>query len=102
MSTEGEPKQNKPKPVTKESRPALDERRLKFAELQAFGKDYTVDELLELVRDGRAIVRGNAALALAAGGNAAPALVTLLRDSETSVALAAAEAVTKLGTAVRP
>lgn len=80
---------------------ALDERKLKYGELAAIREVLVAAELIEMLRDGRGIVRANAALGLAALGLAAPELVTLLRDSETSVALAAAEAIGKLGLGVR-
>ena len=81
---------------------ALDERRLKYAELAAIREVLSAPDLIASLRDGRAMVRANAALGLAALGLAPPDLVTLLRDSESSVATAAAEAISKLGLAVRP
>ena len=66
------------------------------------GKSLDARELVGMLTDGRAIVRGNAALGLAAAGQAAPELVPLLRDSEARVAGAAAEALAHLGTAARP
>jgi HEAT repeat protein len=82
--------------------PPLDERRLKYAELIPFASTFVPSELVAMANDGRAIVRGNAALALAAANHATPELVTLLRDSEISVGLAAAEAITRLGPLARP
>jgi HEAT repeat protein len=81
--------------------PALDERKLKYAELLPHAAQLDVGELTTMLTDGRAIVRGNAALALAAAHQAPTELATLLRDSETSVALAAAEALDKLGLLAR-
>ena len=80
---------------------ALDERKLKYAELAAIREILVPHELIEMLRDGRAIVRANAALGLAALGHTSADLVTLLRDSEASVSAAAAEAVGKLGLAVK-
>jgi HEAT repeat protein len=82
--------------------PPLDERRLKLAELLPFGAQLDTAELTLLARDGRGIVRANAALGMAAAGYPGFDLVTLIRDSEAVVALAAAEAVRALGPAVRP
>ena len=59
-------------------------------------------QLALLLRDGRAVVRANAVLGLAAAGHAVLDMVTLLRDSDPRVALAAAEAIARLGLAVRP
>jgi HEAT repeat protein len=81
--------------------PAFDERRLKYAELIPFGGTFAASELGQLANDGRAIVRANAALAFAAANIPAGELVTLLRDSEVSVGLAAAEAFTRLGPVAR-
>ncbi len=80
------------KPAAPATLPSLEERRLKYEELAPFGKQLDVAELGDLLRDGRAIVRANAALGLAAAGQPTIDLVTLLRDSEVSVALATAEA----------
>ncbi len=82
--------------------PPLDERRLKLSELLPFGKQLDPAELTGLARDGRGIVRANAALGMAAAGYPGFDLVTLIRDSEGHVALAAAEAVASLGDVVRP
>ncbi|HUS33597.1 MAG TPA: HEAT repeat domain-containing protein [Kofleriaceae bacterium] len=82
--------------------PALDERKLKYGELLPHAGAYQPNDLLAMLQDGRAIVRGNAALALAASNQAAPELVQLVRDSEQSVALAVAEAFAKLGPLARP
>jgi HEAT repeat protein len=81
--------------------PALDERPLKFAELAAYAAQLDPVALVASLRDGRGVVRANAALGLAAVNQPAPDLVTLLRDSETKVAAAAAEALGLLGMRVR-
>ncbi len=80
---------------------ALDERKMKYAEIAALREVLNADELIAMLRDGRGIVRANAALGLAALGQAPAELVTLLRDSEGLVAAAAAEAIGKLGLAAR-
>lgn len=80
---------------------ALDERKLRYAELAALREVLDADELIGMLRDGRGIVRANAVLGLAALGQAPPELVTLLRDSEGPVATAAAEAIGTLGLAAR-
>jgi HEAT repeat protein len=82
--------------------PPLDERVLKYADLAPFAAQLDAGELVEALRDGRGVVRGNAALGLAVLGHAAPELVLLLRDSEARVAATAAEAMTLLGEHVRP
>ena len=82
--------------------PALDERRLRWDELAPFGPYLDVEQLRELVRDGRPMVRANAAYGLAAAGQPLLVLVGLLRDSEAPVALAAAEAIAHLGARARP
>jgi HEAT repeat protein len=81
--------------------PPLDERYLKYSEIGPFGKQLDPEELVGMLRDGRSIVRANAALGLAAVGHPALDLVTMLRDSDLKVAGAAAEAVTRLGTQAR-
>ncbi len=95
-----EPKQAKAKPAGPP--PALDERRLRYDELAATRGAFEGSELLAMLRDGRATVRANAALALAVAGYAGPELVTQLRDSETVAAVAAAEAIAKLGRSMQP
>ncbi len=90
-----------PAPAAKPTSVALDERRMKYAELAAVKEILVPGELIAMLRDGRAIVRANAALGLAALGQAPPELVTLLRDSEGIVATAAAEGIGKLGVGVR-
>ncbi|HSN25279.1 MAG TPA: HEAT repeat domain-containing protein, partial [Kofleriaceae bacterium] len=82
--------------------PALDERFVKLGELVPHGKSLDAGELAGMLVDGRAIVRANAALGLAAAGHAIPELVPLLRDSEVRVAGAVAEAIAHLGLATRP
>ncbi|HEY5921248.1 MAG TPA: HEAT repeat domain-containing protein [Kofleriaceae bacterium] len=84
------------------SPPAFDERKLKYAELIPFGSSFSPGELIGMVSDGRAIVRANTALALAAANHPTSELVTLLRDSEVSVGLAAAEAISRLGPLAKP
>ena len=96
----GEPKRAKPPADVKV--PPLDERHLRYAELAPFGKQLDPGELVELMRDGRAMVRANAVLGLAAAGHAVLDMVALLRDSDPRVALAAAEAISRLGVVVRP
>ncbi|MEJ7604159.1 MAG: HEAT repeat domain-containing protein [Kofleriaceae bacterium] len=81
--------------------PALDERALSFAELVPHADRFETDALIAMLRDGRGVVRANAALALAASSQAAPELVPLFRDSEPRVAVAAAEAITQLGAKIR-
>ncbi|HEX3766468.1 MAG TPA: HEAT repeat domain-containing protein [Kofleriaceae bacterium] len=81
--------------------PALDERPLKFADLAPFAAQLDAGDLVASLRDGRGVVRANAALGLAAVGQAALDLVLLLRDSEIRVAAAAAEALGLLGIQVR-
>lgn len=81
--------------------PELDERPLKLAELAPFGDKLEVEELVVALRDGRGVVRANAALGLAAASHPAPELVPLLRDSEVRVAVAAAEAIAHLGSKMR-
>ncbi|MEO8843395.1 MAG: HEAT repeat domain-containing protein [Kofleriaceae bacterium] len=81
---------------------ALEERRYSFDELKRGASQLVPDQLIALLVDGRAHVRSNAVLGLAATGQAVPQIVLLLRDSEQVAALAAAEAVTRLGRAIRP
>ncbi|HMG56026.1 MAG TPA: hypothetical protein VK601_21155, partial [Kofleriaceae bacterium] len=82
--------------------PALDDRPLRFVDLAPFAAQLDAAELVASLRDGRGVVRANAALGLAAVGQPAADLVTLLRDSEVRVAAAAAEALGLLGAQVRP
>jgi len=90
-------------PAKQESVPplALDERRYKYAELAKLREILSQPELIAMLRDGRAVVRANAALGLAALGHALGDLVPLLRDSEHTVAVATAEAIGKLGLGAR-
>ncbi|MDQ3338266.1 MAG: HEAT repeat domain-containing protein [Myxococcota bacterium] len=82
--------------------PSLDERKLKWEELAPFGKQLDVGELTAMAADGRAHVRANAALGMAAAGHPALEIAMMLRDSEVLAASAAADAVTRLGTVMRP
>ena len=76
---------------------ALDARLMSVAELAAGKSDLDAAELVLLLRDGREIVRANAALGLAALGHPSGDLVSLLRDGDLRVAMAAAEAQLQLG-----
>ncbi|HEX4453466.1 MAG TPA: HEAT repeat domain-containing protein [Kofleriaceae bacterium] len=80
----------------------LEERRLGFDEIKRGAAQLSVDSLVGSLIDGRAYVRANAALGLAALGHAAPQLVPLLRDSEAVAANATADALTKLGRSATP
>ncbi|TMQ02958.1 MAG: hypothetical protein E6J91_49115 [Deltaproteobacteria bacterium] len=82
--------------------PPLDERPLRFVDLAPFAAQLDPDQLIASLRDGRGMVRANAALGMAAVSQPALDLVMLLRDSEIKVALAAAEAISLLGAAMRP
>jgi predicted RNA-binding Zn ribbon-like protein len=82
--------------------PAFDERALSFAELKECASQLDVNELVEMLGDGRAMVRSNAILGLAAMRESIPQLIPLLRDSDATVACNAAEALSKLGASVRP
>ncbi len=81
--------------------PALDQRRLQLADLIPHRDAFVAADLVALLGDGRALVRANAALALAAAGHGAPALLRLLRDSDAQAAAAAATAVAALGPLLR-
>ncbi|MFT3699228.1 MAG: HEAT repeat domain-containing protein [Kofleriaceae bacterium] len=81
---------------------ALEERRYSFDELKRNTSQLNADELGSMLMDGRAHVRSNAVLGLAALGQATPQLPPLLRDSEAVVALATADALQKLGRAIQP
>ncbi len=76
---------------------ALDVRLLGYSELVAAKASLDANELVLLLRDGREVVRANAALGLAALGHASLDLVSLLRDGDLRVAMAAAEAQLQLG-----
>src|SRR5512133_1567525 len=78
-------------------RVSLDDRLLAYSELVAAKGQLVADELIQRLRDGRAVVRANAALGLAALGHAGGELVPFLRDADPQVALAAAEAFAHLG-----
>jgi HEAT repeat protein len=100
---EAETKSAKTPPAARPAAPpALDERPLRFVDLAPFAAQLDADELVASLRDGRGVVRANAALGLAAVNQPALDLVTLLRDSEVRVAAAAAEALGLLALAVRP
>src|SRR5690242_14519848 len=62
--------------------PALDERPLRFVDLAPYAAQLDADELIAMLRDGRGVVRANAALGLAAVNQPVLDLVMLLRDSE--------------------
>ncbi|HYU16545.1 MAG TPA: hypothetical protein VEL05_10750, partial [Candidatus Acidoferrum sp.] len=81
--------------------PPFDERRLTYAELARLAHLLDTKELTEMVRDGRAMVRANAAIGLAVAGQATADLVALLRDSDVHVARAGAEAIARLGERAR-
>ena len=90
-------------PAKKEAEPlALEDRRYSFDELKRGASQLSPEQLIALLVDGRAHVRSNAVLGLAATGQAVPQIVPLLRDSEQVAALAAAEAVGRLGREIRP
>lgn len=81
--------------------PPFDERRLTFAEISPFAAQLDAAELAAMANDGRAIVRANAALGLAALNQPVFELVAMLRDSDPHAAAAAAEAVGRLGVNAR-
>jgi HEAT repeat protein len=100
---ESKPAAKTPGPSKPAARPpALDERPLRFVDLAPFAAQLDADELIAMLRDGRGVVRANAALGLAAVNQPALDLVMLLRDSEPRVAVAAAEAIGLLGPLVGP
>ena len=80
---------------------ALDARLMSLAELVAAKSGLDAEALMRMLRDGREIVRANAALGLAALGHASADLVALLRDGDLRVAMAAAEAQLQLGVTQR-
>ncbi|MEO7729735.1 MAG: hypothetical protein ABIY55_02100, partial [Kofleriaceae bacterium] len=94
----------KPKAAAKPAAgpPAFDDRPLRFVDLAPFAAQLDAGALIDMLRDGRGVVRANAALGLAAVGQPATELVLLLRDSEPRVAAAAAEALGLLGAQIRP
>src|SRR3569832_375715 len=96
-----DPKPAPAAPAKKDAEPLeLEERRYSFEDLKR--SLLVPDQLLALLGDGRAHVRANAVLGLAASGQAVPQLAPVLRDSEAVAASAAAEAIAKLGREIRP
>ena len=91
-----------PAPAKKAEPLELEERRYSFDELERGAAQLAPQTLIAMLVDGRAHVRSNAVLGLAATGQAVPMLVPLLRDSELVVANATADALVKLGRAIRP
>jgi hypothetical protein len=89
-------------PAKKDEPLDLEERRYSFEELKRGAAQLSPDALLSMLGDGRAHVRANAVLGLAASGQAVPQLVPVLRDSEAVAAGAAAEAIVRLGREIRP
>ena len=81
--------------------PEADDRALTYDEQLARKAALVADELVMGLRDGRAVVRANAALGLAAIGHTGADLVPFLRDSHPVAARAAAEAIGHLGQAQR-
>ena len=81
---------------------SLDDRALTYAELVAAKSQLAAPDLYLRLRDGRALVRANAALGLAALGLAGRELVPFLRDADARVAGAAAEALFHCSAAQRP
>ncbi|HEY0255510.1 MAG TPA: HEAT repeat domain-containing protein [Kofleriaceae bacterium] len=90
------------KPAPKSEPLALEDKRYSFDELKRNAAQLAPDVLSGMLVDGRAHVRSNAVLGLAALGQVTPQLPPLLRDSEASVALATADALAKLGRDVKP
>ncbi|MFT3696390.1 MAG: HEAT repeat domain-containing protein [Kofleriaceae bacterium] len=89
------------KPAPKQAAPlVLDARFLNFDELAAAKSQLSSAELMRQLQDGRDVVRANAILGLAVLGQASPELVPFLRDGELRVAVAAAEAIVRLGSAM--
>jgi len=72
-----------------------------YAELVKRKGELVAQDLVLALRDGRAIIRANAALGLAAVGYTGRDLVPFLRDSEALVARSAAEALLHLARAQR-
>lgn len=79
----------------------LEERPFTYAELVTARGELVAEDLVRRLGDGRAVVRANAALGLAALGRAGGELVPYLRDADARVARAAAEAMVHLGIAQR-
>src|ERR1043165_2170760 len=75
-------KSKAPVPARAAQPPALDERPLRFVDLAPYAAQLDADTLVASLRDGRGMVRANAALGLAVVGQPALDLVMLLRDSE--------------------
>src|SRR3569833_1800479 len=83
-----DPKPAPAAPAKKDAEPLeLEERRYSFEDLKR--SLLVPDQLLAMLGDGRAHVRANAVLGLAASGQAVPQLVPVLRDSEAVAANAA-------------
>lgn len=80
---------------------AVDDRPLTYDEQVARKGALVADDLILALRDGRAVIRANAALGLAALGHTGADLVPFLRDSHPVAARAAAEAIGHLGKAQR-
>lgn len=87
--------------MTNFSAASLEERAFTYDELVAHKSELSADALVLALRDGRALVRANAALGLAAVGHAGRDLLPFLRDSDAVAATAAAEALAHLGAAQR-
>lgn len=81
---------------------SLDDRELTHAELVAAKAQLVPADLQARLGDGRAVVRANAALGLAALGLAGREVVPFLRDGDPRVARAAAEALAHVGKAQKP
>jgi hypothetical protein len=95
------------KPEAKEPKktgpmPPLDERRLDFADLAPHASQLDAATLTEMLRDGRAVVRNNAAIGMGVLGHMSLDLVPLIRDSDLHVGLAVARTIAKLGDKIRP
>ena len=80
---------------------AMDARFLEYEELVAAKTSLVAADLILALRDGREIVRANAALGLAAIGHATGELIPFLRDGDLRVATAAAQALVHLAGAHR-
>lgn len=90
------------KPAASAGRPQFDERRFTHDELAPLASQLDGIELVAMLNDGRAIVRANSATAIGVVGGDPEPVVPLVRDSEQSVALAAAQALAKLGPRLGP